>query len=181
MLVSALTVVRTMETWFTLALFSRGSVRVSDKLHAPMIASDVYSECIFFFFQAEDGIRDVAVLEFRRVLFRSQHCQDVSQPLLGIRPQAVQPVNFPRQPERCCRRIVLPDARFPLARAGQQQRGNKGTGGSNPSALPEESTCPQGVNQIGNKQHKGENNRKRQRAARAEKCGDAFLDASGGD
>src|SRR2546423_3921254 len=26
---------------------------------------------VFFFFQAEDGIRDVAVLEFRRVLFRS--------------------------------------------------------------------------------------------------------------
>src|SRR5256884_1334713 len=26
---------------------------------------------IFFFFQAEDGIRDVAVTEFRRVLFRS--------------------------------------------------------------------------------------------------------------
>src|SRR3989449_6406409 len=25
----------------------------------------------FFFFQAEDGIRDVAVMEFRRVLFRS--------------------------------------------------------------------------------------------------------------
>ena len=27
--------------------------------------------CLFFFFQAEDGIRDVAVTEFRRVLFRS--------------------------------------------------------------------------------------------------------------
>src|SRR5687768_18236292 len=27
--------------------------------------------CFFFFFQAEDGIRDVAVTEFRRVLFRS--------------------------------------------------------------------------------------------------------------
>src|SRR2546422_7909658 len=26
----------------------------------------------FFFFQAEDGIRDVAVTEFRRVLFRSR-------------------------------------------------------------------------------------------------------------
>src|SRR2546422_2066243 len=26
---------------------------------------------VFFFFQAEDGIRDVAVTEFRRVLFRS--------------------------------------------------------------------------------------------------------------
>src|SRR2546430_9182914 len=27
---------------------------------------------VFFFFQAEDGIRDVAGLEFRRVLFRSR-------------------------------------------------------------------------------------------------------------
>jgi len=26
---------------------------------------------VFFFFQAEDGIRDIGVLEFRRVLFRS--------------------------------------------------------------------------------------------------------------
>jgi len=26
---------------------------------------------LFFFFQAEDGIRDIGVLEFRRVLFRS--------------------------------------------------------------------------------------------------------------
>src|SRR3712207_6862679 len=28
----------------------------------------------FFFFQAEDGIRDIGVLEFRRVLFRSVKC-----------------------------------------------------------------------------------------------------------
>src|SRR5258706_4214280 len=27
--------------------------------------------CLFFFFQAEDGIRDWSVTEFRRVLFRS--------------------------------------------------------------------------------------------------------------
>src|SRR5260370_9060298 len=27
--------------------------------------------CVFFFFQAEDGIRDSSVTEFRRVLFRS--------------------------------------------------------------------------------------------------------------
>jgi len=26
---------------------------------------------VFFFFQAEDGIRDIGVTEFRRVLFRS--------------------------------------------------------------------------------------------------------------
>jgi len=26
---------------------------------------------LFFFFQAEDGIRDIGVTEFRRVLFRS--------------------------------------------------------------------------------------------------------------
>jgi len=26
---------------------------------------------LFFFFQAEDGIRDIGVMEFRRVLFRS--------------------------------------------------------------------------------------------------------------
>jgi len=29
----------------------------------------------FFFFQAEDGIRDMAWLEFRRVLFRSHIVQ----------------------------------------------------------------------------------------------------------
>src|SRR5206468_8074417 len=28
--------------------------------------------CFFFFFQAEDGIRDLIVTEFRRVLFRSR-------------------------------------------------------------------------------------------------------------
>ena len=33
---------------------------------------------IFFFFQAEDGIRDISVwLEFRRVLFRSQISRDL--------------------------------------------------------------------------------------------------------
>src|SRR5258708_31198713 len=30
----------------------------------------------FFFFQAEDGIRDDLVMEFRRVLFRSEHSLD---------------------------------------------------------------------------------------------------------
>src|SRR6266853_3297488 len=36
-----------------------------------------YGPFIFFFFQAEDGIRDLTVTEFRRVLFRSFLCQDV--------------------------------------------------------------------------------------------------------
>src|SRR2546429_204022 len=31
----------------------------------------IFNLVFFFFFQAEDGIRDVAVTEFRRVLFRS--------------------------------------------------------------------------------------------------------------
>src|SRR5256885_9422519 len=31
-------------------------------------------DVIFFFFQAEDGIRDYKVMEFRRVLFRSHSC-----------------------------------------------------------------------------------------------------------
>src|SRR3989475_9251465 len=34
-------------------------------------ALSISVDCSFFFFQAEDGIRDVAGLEFRRVLFRS--------------------------------------------------------------------------------------------------------------
>src|SRR2546430_10836782 len=36
----------------------------------------------FFFFQAEDGIRDLTVTEFRRVLFRSPRC--------GIAPGFIQ-------------------------------------------------------------------------------------------
>jgi len=32
----------------------------------------------FFFFQAEDGIRDIGVLEFRRVLFRSTFYNSVT-------------------------------------------------------------------------------------------------------
>src|SRR3989441_6786394 len=36
------------------------------------LCSIVFISCMFFFFQAEDGIRDKLVTEFRRVLFRSQ-------------------------------------------------------------------------------------------------------------
>src|SRR2546427_13261105 len=38
----------------------------------------------FFFFQAEDGIRDLTVTEFRRVLFRSQSRRHYALPLQGL-------------------------------------------------------------------------------------------------
>src|SRR6266545_3955578 len=41
----------------------------------------ILRSCSFFFFQAEDGIRDKLVTEFRRVLFRSQYC---SRPALQL-------------------------------------------------------------------------------------------------
>src|SRR5690554_7517722 len=38
-----------------------------------------FSSVIFFFFQAEDGIRDADVTEFRRVLFRSKFLQELHE------------------------------------------------------------------------------------------------------
>src|SRR5437762_7751939 len=53
---------------------------------------DLLSDFFFvFFFQAEDGIRDTSVMEFRRVLFRSRECP-VSrrrQPSVRLPPRSV--------------------------------------------------------------------------------------------
>ena len=40
---------------------------------------EVMRGVVFFFFQAEDGIRDHCVTEFRRVLFRSLRCHQSYQ------------------------------------------------------------------------------------------------------
>src|ERR1039457_2951527 len=44
---------------------------------------------LFFFFQAEDGIRDYKVMEFRRVLFRSVDAYHDYSKLLIARPHAM--------------------------------------------------------------------------------------------
>src|SRR5207237_7787856 len=54
---------------------------------------DSVSSVLFFFFQAEDGIRDSSVMEFRRVLFRSRDCRSRNPIVNAVAAPAVSAVS----------------------------------------------------------------------------------------